>query len=182
MAHGATLAPFRGLQSKLAAQRNARKIMLLVHVPTSMSLLGAVLSFLVLAVAGLQGVVQVYPAAGFIATYVILPLAIAALVFGMLQSLVSPYGLFRHYWVVIKLALTLLVLAVLLLQLPNIRAMAEATPMELARDNGGRASLVLHAAAGMGPLLLATALSVLKPQGLTKYGWRKHQRQDARTS
>jgi hypothetical protein len=39
------------------------------------------------------------------------------------------------------------------------------------------ASPVLHAVAGLLLLLAAAALSVYKPRGMTRYGWRKQQEQ-----
>ncbi|WP_245299299.1 hypothetical protein [Sinorhizobium sp. GL28] len=38
-----------------------------------------------------------------------------------------------------------------------------------------RRSLVVHAAGGLAVLLVATMLSVYKPRGLTRYGWRRSQ-------
>jgi len=38
---------------------------------------------------------------------------------------------------------------------------------------GPRRSLVVHAAGGLVVLLVTTTLSVYKPRGLTRYGWRK---------
>ncbi|MEY9559493.1 hypothetical protein [Sinorhizobium fredii] len=42
---------------------------------------------------------------------------------------------------------------------------------------GLRRSLAVHAAGGLVVLLVTTTLSVLKPRGLTRYGWWKLQRQ-----
>jgi hypothetical protein len=42
---------------------------------------------------------------------------------------------------------------------------------------GLRRSLVIHAAGGFIVLIVTTTLSVYKPAGMTRYGWRKHYRQ-----
>ena len=48
------------------------------------------------------------------ARFVIVPLAFAALLTGLIQSLGTPWGLFRHYWVLTKLLLTVFATVVLL--------------------------------------------------------------------
>ncbi|HXH53457.1 MAG TPA: hypothetical protein VNH53_08540 [Sphingomicrobium sp.] len=39
--------------------------------------------------------------------YAIVPLALACVIIGIANALGTPWGLFRHYWVVIKLLLTI---------------------------------------------------------------------------
>ena len=95
-----------------------RKIVLVVHVTTSVGLLGAVACFLALALAGLRAgdphvAAFAYPAMNTITEFVILPLAFASLLIGIVPSLTTPWGLFRHYWIVLKLLLTLLTVVVL---------------------------------------------------------------------
>src|SRR5829696_2436284 len=46
---------------------------------------------------------------------VLVPLALASLVTGLLQSLTTRWGLFRHYWVVVKQLIAVLATAVLLM-------------------------------------------------------------------
>jgi ABC-type anion transport system duplicated permease subunit len=57
--------------------------------------------------------------------FVIVPLSFASLVTGIVSSLGSPWGLFRHYWVVLKLAMTILATAVLLIHTRPIRFVAD---------------------------------------------------------
>ena len=61
------------------------------------------------------GVRAVYLAMGLTTWYVIVPLALAALLSGVIQSLGTPWGLFHHYWLVAKLLITLVGTLVLLL-------------------------------------------------------------------
>lgn len=158
-----------------------RKFVLTAHVATSVGTLGAVAVFLVLSVVGLasenvQLVRAVYAAMDLTARIVILPFIVASLAIGIVQSLSTPWGLFRHYWVLVKLLLTIFTIVVLLLQLEGISHMAGvAAERELSPDEllGLRRSLRFHAAGGLLVLLLTTILSVYKPRGVTRYGWRK---------
>jgi hypothetical protein len=158
-----------------------RKFALTAHVTSSVGTLGAVAGFLALAVAGLTStdsevVRAAYLAMELTAWYVIVPLVLASLVTGLVQSLGTPWGLFRHYWVVAKLLLNVLVTIVLLLQLELIGYLADVpaeTMLSSADLRGLRVSPVIHAAGGLLVLLVPVALSLYKPRGLTRYGWRK---------
>ena len=159
-----------------------RKLALTGHVASSVGWLGAVAGFLTLAVAGLIGkdaqtVRAAYLAMELIARFVIVPLAFASLATGIVQSLGTPWGLFRHYWVLAKLLVTVLATAVLLLQMGTIGHVAEEASAETALSGAelreARASLVVHAGGGLLVLLVPTALSVYKPRGVTRYGFRK---------
>jgi len=160
-----------------------RKFMLTAHVTFSVGLLGAVASFLALAVAGLNSedawIVQAaYPAMALTAWIVIIPLAFASLLSGLVQSLGTSWGLFRHYWVLVKLLLTAVVAVVLLLKLELIdylSSVAAETTLSSTDLRAGREELVTHAAGGLLVLLLPVALSLYKPRGMTRYGWRKQQ-------
>ncbi len=104
---------------------------------------------------------------------VIVPLAVASLVTGVVISLGTPWGLFRHYWVLISLGLTILATAILGLHMPSVSATAR-----MARESDG-AQLVLlggdlgHAVGCLAVLLVIAVLKVYKPQGLTPYGLRQ---------
>jgi hypothetical protein len=102
-----------------------RKFALTAHVTSSVGWLGAVAAFLALAVASLtsqdaQMVRAAYLAMELTAWFVIVPLAFASLLTGLVQSLGTKWGLFRHYWVLAKLLLTVLATIVLLLQMESI--------------------------------------------------------------
>jgi hypothetical protein len=162
-----------------------RKLNLTAHVTSSVGWIGAVAAFLALAIAGLTShdahMVRVaYPAMELIARFVIVPLALASLVSGLIQSLGTPWGLFRHYWVLVKLSLTIFATIVLLEKMPPIgyaaRRAAE-TALSSADLSAGM-PLAVHAAGGILVLLVVTALSVYKPWGLTAYGRRMQQEGD----
>jgi len=163
------------------------KFVLTTHVTSSVGLLGAVAGFLALAVTGLtsqdaQMVRGAYLAMDVIARLVIVPLAVAALLIGVVQSLGTRWGLFRHYWVLAKLVMTVLAIIVLLLQMEAISYVASAaaeTALSSADLFEARISFVVHAAGGLLVLLVPAALSVYKPRGRTWYGRRK--RHETRT-
>lgn len=145
-----------------------RKLLLTLHITTSVGLLGAVAAFLALALVGLAAVdIEAAHGAYFamerLTTLAIVPLAFIMLLVGLIQSLGTRWGLFQHYWIVFKLALTLLAVGVLLLQLGTIAMLSTAT--DLAPFATARFSMVLHSAGGCAVLLLATVLSVYKPRG-----------------
>ncbi len=153
------------------------KLMLSLHVVTSVGLLGAVATFFLLSLLGLISANEVvlrstYVAMDPIARMIIVPLAICTLLVGILQSLITPWGLFRHYWVIFKLAITVLVILVLLMQLSPIAALARyATensfdPAVLYRP---RLSAALHAGVGLIILLVPVVLSIFKPRATTGY-------------
>jgi hypothetical protein len=158
-----------------------RKIMLTTHVASSVGWVGAVASFLALAIAGLssqdaQLVRAAYLVTGLIGWWVIVPLALASLVTGIIQSLGTEWGLVRHYWILVKLVMTTLATLLLLLHMQpishiaGIAAATDLAPMDL---RSLRVQLVIEASAALLALLVMTALSVYKPRGLTLYGWRK---------
>ncbi|HZH04712.1 MAG TPA: hypothetical protein VEY30_13080 [Myxococcaceae bacterium] len=157
-----------------------RKLTLLAHLTSSVGWLGAVVAFLALAIVAVTSrslpvVRATYIGMGLVVSYVIVPLAVASFASGLLSSLGTTWGLFRHYWVVIKLCLTLSAVAVLLRQVEPIRQMAitaEAPASSLSDFREPMRPLV-HAAGGLLVLLVVQSLGVYKPRGLTRYGWGK---------
>jgi hypothetical protein len=171
----------RTARTSMVMTSGLRKFVLAAHVTSSVGTLGAVAVFLALAIAGLASqnaevVRGVYIANGLIAWYVILPLILAALLIGIIQSLGTPWGLFRHYWVLAKFMLTVVTIYVLLQQMDgisHIAGVAAETSLSGADLLGLRRSLRTHAIGGLGVLLVLVALSIYKPAGMTRYGWRR---------
>ncbi|MDQ1044952.1 hypothetical protein [Streptomyces sp. V4I2] len=160
-----------------------RKLTLTAHVTSSVGWLGAVAVFLVLAVAGLssgsaQTVRGAYLAMEVTGWFVLVPLSFASLVTGLVQSLGSAWGLFRHYWVLFKLLINVVASVLLLVHMQVIDHVADAAAeANLSGDDlfGMRVQLLADAAAALLILLVAVTLSVFKPKGLTRYGWRRRQ-------
>jgi hypothetical protein len=158
-----------------------RKLVRTAHVTFTVGWLGAVAGFLALAFAGLtsqdtQMVRAAYLAMDLITRFVIVPLSIAPLLItGPLLSLGTPWGLFRHYRIIMKLVINILSTIILLVHLQPIshlaRAAAEGTLSS--GDRGLQIQMVFAAGAGLIALLVATALAIYKPSGMTSYGWRK---------
>jgi hypothetical protein len=52
--------------------------------------------------------------------FVLVPLSLASLLTGLVQSLGTPWGLFRHYWVLFKLLINVLATIVLLMYMQTL--------------------------------------------------------------
>lgn len=166
----------------MAMPPRLRKFMLTVHVASSVGWLGAVVIFLALAVVGLtsqdaQTVRGVYLVMEPAAWFVLVPLAFASLITGLVQSLGTTWGLFRHYWVLAKLLINVFATIVLLLYMQTLSSLAgiaaDATLSSSDLDMLRSPSPVLHAGVALLLLLTATTLAVFKPRGVTRYGRRK---------
>jgi hypothetical protein len=89
-----------------------RKFVLAVHLTFSVGWIGAVVAYLALGVSAVtsqdaQTVRAAWIAMELTGWFAIVPLALAALLTGIVMSLGTPWGLFRHYWVLITLVLSL---------------------------------------------------------------------------
>lgn len=166
---------------------NVRKFALTAHVISSVGWLGAVAAFLALAVAGLtnqdaQMIRAAYLAMELITWFIIVPLALASLLTGLVVSLGSAWGLFRHYWVIAKLLITIIATILLLMHTQPIgllAALARETEWSIAGAGRLQIQLVGDAIVALLALLVNAALSVFKPWGMTPYGVRR--RQERRT-
>src|SRR5437763_14635326 len=172
---------WHGESPLMAMPPRLRKSALTAHVTSSVGWLGAVAGFLALAVAGLisrdaQTVRAVYLVMDLTAWYVIVPLCFASVLTGLVSSLNTTWGLFTHYWVLLKILVTIpssLMLLVHMSPISYIAGVAANTPWSIADLRGLKVQLVIEAGAAVLVLLVATALSVYKPRGMTRYGWRK---------
>lgn len=154
-----------------------RKVVLLAHIITAVGWLGAVLAYVALDVAALSSedpgrIRALWLARDLTVRYAILPLALASVGIGVVNALGTPWGMFRHYWVVMKFLLTLAATGILLQEASSISFMAQAS----AGDANPRPGSLLHSVGGLTVLLVITTLSVFKPRALSRYGWRKQQR------
>ena len=123
-----------------------------------------------------QMVRAAYLSMELIGWFVIVPLGLAALLSGLVQSLGTPWGLFRHWWLVAKFLLTTGATIVLLGHMEAVSRMsgvAAKTTLSSADFRGLRVQLVVHAAGGLLVLLAVTGLSLFKPWGMTTYGRRQ---------
>lgn len=164
-----------------------RKFVLTVHITLSVGWIGAVAAYLALDVAAATGqeaqtLRAAYLAMDLTARLVIVPLAVATLLTGLLMSLGTKWGLFRHYWTVISLVLTTLATIVLLAETRTISYYAgvAADPAATAGQLRELGSTLVHSVGGLLVLLVNMWLNVYKPRGLTPYGWRKQHEERAR--
>lgn len=159
-----------------------RKLALTMHVASSVGWIGAVVAYLALVAAtqtsqDAQTVRAAWIAMELTGWYAIVPLALASLLTGLVMALGTPWGLFRHYWVLFKLLLTLTATVVLLLNMQTVSSLAGAAAAMDSADLGGLPAQFAHPGIGLLVLLLIMILSVYKPRGVTPYGWRKQQEQ-----
>ncbi|MQA88740.1 MAG: DUF2269 domain-containing protein [Gemmatimonas sp.] len=161
-----------------------RKFALTVHLASSVGWIGAVLAYLALGVSAVtsqdvQTVRAAWIAMELTGWFVIVPLALAALLTGLLMSLGTAWGLFRHYWVILTLVLTILSTLVLLVHMPTVSTMAGVAREVDSAADGRLGGDLVHPGLGLVVLLVITVLNVYKPRGMTRYGWRKQEEQRA---
>ena len=159
-----------------------RKFVLTAHVASSVGWLGAVVAYLALAVAALtlqdaQTVRAAWIAMELTGWFVIVPLALALLLIGLVQSLGTKWGLFRHYWVLVKFLIAIFATIVLLIHTQPISLLAGAAAETDSANLAGLRGELIHSGGGLLVLLVTTTLSVYKPRGMTPYGWRKEHEQ-----
>ncbi len=159
---------------------SGRKLVLTVHLVVSVGWIGTAMAYLALSVAAAAGrdpqvVRAAWIAKDVIGWYVIVPLALGTLASGVLLSVVTPWGLIRHYWVLFSFLLTLFSVAVLLLRMPAVSVLARVAKSMPAVDLSRLEADLLHPGAGLLVLLGIATLNVYKPRGMTPYGWRKQQ-------
>jgi hypothetical protein len=153
------------------------------HVTSSVGWVGAVLAFLALAIIGFTSDDEVKVRGAYLlmapaAWFVLVPLAHASLLSGVVLSLGTTWGLFRYYWVVLKLGITVFATVILLIYMGTFRQMAgvAADPVvDLAAVRN--ASPIVHAILASVLLVAAIVLGVYKPFGMTAYGKRRLEEQ-----
>src|SRR5262249_28812808 len=159
-----------------------RKAALSVHIISSVGWLGAVVAYLALGISSIVSPDTQTERAAWTAMDVtvwcaIVPLAITALVTGLVMSHGTAWGLFRHYWVLISFVLTVICTAVLVEHMPGVSILARMAPrMDVAQLRALRGDL-MHPGIGLLILLVITVLNIFKPAGVTPYGWRKQREQ-----
>ena len=158
-----------------------RKFALTAHVTSSVGWLGTVAGFQALAIAAMTSrdmatVRGSYLAMELTGWYVIVPFCLASLVTGVVLSLGTPWGLFRHYWVLVKFLITIISALILIGftgTLESLGVLAADDTLSLDQLRNVNQSPALHSGGGLLVLFVATILAVSKPWGLTTYGRRK---------
>ncbi len=158
-----------------------RKFALTAHVSSSVGWLGAVAAFLALAVATVTTQDARTVRGGYLmmeltGRYVLLPLSLASLATGLVQSLGTQWGLLRHHWILAKLAINVFASIILLMYTQTLGYLAAVAADRSVSDSDLLAqrdpSPLIHAGGALVLLVVATVLSVYKPRGMTRYGAR----------
>jgi hypothetical protein len=164
-----------------------RKLAITAHVAVSVGWLGATAAFLALSIIGLTSrdadvVRGAYFSMNVVGRFVIIPMCFAALGTGLLQSLGTPWGLLRHYWISVKFGLTVFATIALLVHQFGVISVTAKAVMAASSEtlfssalNPLKVELVRAPAISIVLLLTATALGTYKPWGLTSYGRRNQQ-------
>jgi hypothetical protein len=157
-----------------------RRFSLVAHVSGSVGWLGAVACFFALSLVAVNSrdidtVRSAYLAMNLVGLYVVVPLSLAALVTGVVEALATPWGLFRHYWVLTKFGLTVVATGLLLLHqfiAVSVAASEVGSTTNIVPAAVGPIGrqLVGDAGAAVFLLLVTTVLSIYKPWGKTPYG------------
>lgn len=147
----------------------AREVALILHVLTSVGWFGIAVAVVVCAIAARATADQAFAHALYrvmaASPWLSVPAGLTAAATGTLVALGSRYGLIRHWWVVVKVLLTVVVITADALLVSVLAREAAATDHAAPPLYG---STVGHVVA----LVIATALSVIKPRGLTPWGRR----------
>ena len=162
----------------------ARKFVLVTHLSLSVGWIGAVVAYLALGVAATtsdntETIRSAWTAMELVGWTVIVPMAVGSLLTGILIAHGANWGLFRHYWVILSLVLTLFATVVLLLHMPSVSSMAD----EARRVEGAQLKALggdlFHPGAGLLVLIVIEVLNVYKPRGVTQFGRRKQAQERA---
>jgi hypothetical protein len=155
-----------------------RRALLTAHIVFSVGWIGAVAAFLAMNIVALTSARSeiarsMYIAMNVAGLYVIVPASILSVLTGVVQSLGTQWGLWRHRWVATKLVLGILAtIALLLHQFTAVRTAADHAESGL-DDHAVGVQLVADASLATVLLIVATILSVFKTWGLTRYGQRR---------
>lgn len=156
----------------------ARKLVLTAHLTFSLGWIGAVIAYLALGVAAVTSpntrtVRAAWTGMDITGWYVIVPLALASLLTGLVMALGTRWGLFRHYWVLVSFVLTVFSTTVLVLHMPEVSTLAAAAQEAQGAHLAALGGDLAHPGIGLVVLLAIQVLNMYKPRGITRYGWRK---------
>jgi uncharacterized membrane protein len=152
-----------------AIRRRARQWLLLTHVICSLGWMGAGATNLVLAITALRSGDAVlrsscYQLINIIDFSLVIPLAFSALASGVIISLATKWRLLRHWWVLVKLLLTV---AVIVFSTVGVGVWVEqsmaATTSSAPTSSPVALDLVVGAGANIAAFLFMTWASITKP-------------------
>lgn len=139
---------------------NPRRALTILHIVTSVGLAGNIATILAIALA--SGGPDTYRLIPVLVRTLGLPLLATALTSGVLLAWFTPWGLFRHGWVVMKLLLLLAVLVTGGVVLRPAMGRLAVDPMA----GGARTTIIACQVFQLLALTLSAVLSVAKPRGI----------------
>ncbi len=153
-----------------ASGRRLRSVLRALHVVFSIGWAGSVAVFLVVADARIWA--GVYAALQVTMWWAVVPLAGLSLLTGIGVSLVTRWGLTRHYWVLFKLVLTVVATGALVLHTGVADTAAHAS-LQVGMDfSAVRLQLMVDAVAALVVLVVVMILGFVKPRGTTPWAAR----------
>jgi len=164
-------------QGTMTMTPRLNKLVLTAHITFSVGWLGAVAVFIVLAVTGLttmdiQLSRSVLLSMNLSAWFVIIPFCLTSLFTGLVQAFGTKWGLFKHYWIVVKLFLTVVMTILLLLHMQPIDYLAGVSTkasFSNAQYAGQLLDIITKAGATILVLIAITTLSIYKPWGKIQF-------------
>ncbi|MGW7694259.1 DUF2269 domain-containing protein [Streptomyces asiaticus] len=156
--------------------RPARRGLLVVHVVVSVGWLGLTLGVLALGITGAtagsaEEAGAAYRSMNVLGDWLLIPISLLSLVSGIVLSLGTPWGLARHRWVYVKFWLTMITTAATAFAL-RARIDSAMADVVAGRAVGATTDLILAPSVSLGVYTFLTAISVIKPWGLTARGRR----------
>ena len=159
--------------SKPSAGARPSRPLLTAHILATVGLFGADLVLVTLGFSAVFGAdpSSVYPSARLVGSTILAPLALISLGSGVVLARLSGWGLFRYWWVTLKLAITLtLTLVVLTVLVPRLGTAAAIAAAGSPFDAAQRLPLALAPALATVFLILNVALAVYKPDWRVRRG------------
>jgi SNF family Na+-dependent transporter len=156
---------------------NLRRAVLLTHLLGGVGWFGSVAAYLCLSITGLtttdpQLAQASYLAMDVIGWSVVVPLSAVVVLAGLVQGAGTAWGVTRHWWVLLKLLMTMIAAAALLMHMQPTAILAAAARAERLTDpdlQGLRFELVLAPSLALLLLAFNAGLGVVKPKGLTPF-------------
>ena len=156
---------------------NLRRAVLLAHLLGGVGWFGAVAAYLCLSATGLlttdpKLAEACYLAMDVIGWRVVVPLSAVVVLAGLTQGAGTAWGLVRHWWVLLKLLMTILAAGALLMHMRPTSILAVAARAGRLADpdlQGLRFELVLAPSLALLLLGFNAALGVVKPKGVTPF-------------
>jgi hypothetical protein len=156
---------------------NTRRVVLVAHILGGVGWFGSVAAYLCLSLTGLLTLdpklaQACYLAMDVIGWRVVVPLSGLVVLAGLTQAAGTAWGLARHWWVFLKLLMTILAAGALLMHMRPTTVLAAAARAGVLNDpelRGLQLELVLAPSLAILLLGFNAALGVVKPKGLTPF-------------